>query len=85
MEKKWQESLDYIYKKKKNNFVQIDFSAIPYHVTGSGQKRTKHFFPHIIVNFELIEAIKHGLVKTVAIDKRKEIGSLPLDFNGERR
>ena len=28
---------------------------------------------HIITNFELAQAIRAGLVKTVAIDKRKEI------------
>ena len=84
LEKKWQESLDHISKKKKDKFIQIDFSATPYNVMGSGQKRIKHFFPHIITNFELIDAIKQGLVKTVAIDKRKEIATLPLDFKAER-
>ncbi|MBE3094106.1 MAG: DEAD/DEAH box helicase family protein [Actinobacteria bacterium] len=84
LEKKWQESLDEISKNKKEKFIQIDFSATPYTVTGSGQKRTRHFFPHIIVNFELYTAIKNGLVKTVAIDKRKEIAALPLDFSAEK-
>lgn len=84
LDKKWQEALDDISEKKKNKFIQIDFSATPYTVTGSGQKITQHFFPHIIVDFELAEAIKQGLVKTVAIDKRKEIAALPLDFKAER-
>jgi len=84
LEKKWQESLDEISKNKKGKLIQIDFSATPYAVTGSGQKRTRHFFPHIIVNFELFTAIKNGLVKTVAIDKRKEIAALPLDFSAEK-
>lgn len=83
-EKKWQEALDCISEGKQGKFLQIDFSATPYTVTGSGQKRTRHFFPHIIVNFELITAIKQGLVKTVAIDKRKEIAALPLEFKAER-
>ena len=64
--------------------MQIDFSATPYTVTGSGQKRSLHYFPHIITNFELVEAIKQGLVKTVAIDKRKEIAALPLEFKADR-
>lgn len=84
LEKKWQEALDEISKGKKDRFVQIDFSATPYSVSGSGQKRTRHFFPHIIVNFELALAIKKGYVKTVAIDKRKELAALPLDFKVDR-
>ena len=84
MDKKWQEALDAISENKKGKFIQIDFSATPYTITGSGQKRSQHFFPHIIVDFELAEAIKQGLVKTVAIDKRKEIAAIPLDFKAER-
>ncbi|MGB6464492.1 MAG: helicase-related protein, partial [Nitrosotalea sp.] len=84
LDKKWQEALDDISEKKKDKFVQVDFSATPYTVTGSGQKRALHYFPHIIVDFQLVEAIKQGLVKTVAIDKRKEIAALPLEFKAER-
>ena len=75
-EVEWQKSLNYISQDKGRNFLQIDFSATPYDVTGSGQKRTKHYFPHIIVDFALKEAIQQGLVKTIAIDKRKEIATL---------
>ena len=84
LEKKWQLALSTISDTKKEKFIQIDFSATPYTVTGSKLKRTKHFFPHIIVNFELAQAIKAGLVKTVAIDKRKEIAAIPLDFTADR-
>ncbi len=84
LEKKWQKALNHIQKEKKDKFIQIDFSATPYNVTGSGQKRQIHYFPHIITNFELKDAIKRGLVKTVAIDKRKELAALPLDFKAER-
>lgn len=85
LEKKWQQSLNNIQKYKKDKFIQIDFSATPYNVTGSGQNRQIHYFPHIITNFDLKEAIKSGLVKTVAIDKRKEVAALPLlDFKAER-
>jgi DNA or RNA helicases of superfamily II len=83
-EVEWQKSLLKIAKPKKEKFFQIDFSATPYNVTGSGQKRTKHFFPHIIVDFDLRTAIKKGFVKTIALDKRKEIASFPLDFKAER-
>lgn len=84
LEKKWQKALNKIQRIKKEKFIQVDFSATPYNVTGSGQKRQIHYFPHIITNFELKEAIKLGLVKTVAIDKRKELAALPLDFKAER-
>ncbi|MBW6471443.1 MAG: DEAD/DEAH box helicase family protein [Methanosarcinaceae archaeon] len=83
-EVEWQKSLLAIAKPKNGQFIQIDFSATPYDVQGSGQKRTKHHFPHIIVDFDLKTAIKEGLVKTIALDKRKEIASLPLDFNAIR-
>ncbi len=84
LEKEWQKALDIIAGNKGERIMQIDFSATPYTVTGSGQKRALHYFPHIIVNFELVEAIRQGLVKTVAIDKRKEIASMPLDFKAEK-
>jgi type III restriction enzyme len=80
----WQQSLLKIAASKQEKFIQIDFSATPYTVTGSGQKRTKHFFPHVIVDFDLKTAIKAGLVKSIVIDKRKEIASLPLDFQAEK-
>lgn len=84
IDKKWQRAISDISNNKKERFVQIDFSATPYTVTGSGQKRAVHFFPHIIVDFDLKTAIMVGLVKTVAIDKRKELTALPLDFKAER-
>ena len=83
-EVEWQKSLNYIAKNKGSRFVQIDFSATPYDTTGSGQKRTKHYFPHIIVDFDLNAAIKDGLVKMITIDKRKEISTLELDFKALR-
>lgn len=84
IDKKWQKAISDISKNKKEKFIQIDFSATPYTVTGSGQKRSVHFFPNIIIDFDLRTAIWTGLVKSVAIDKRKEITALPLDFKAER-
>ncbi|MBI5639332.1 MAG: DEAD/DEAH box helicase family protein [Nitrospirae bacterium] len=83
-EVEWQKSLNTIAEGKGRRFVQIDFSATPYDVTGSGQKRTKHFFPHIIVDFDLKTAIHQGLVKTIALDKRKEIATTELDYKAVR-
>lgn len=84
VEKKWQEALDKISGNKQSRYIQVDFSATPYIVTGSGQNHVRNYFPHIVANFELVDAIKKGLVKTVAIDKRKEFGALPLEFKAER-
>lgn len=86
-EVEWQKSLNYISDGKANSFIQIDFSATPYNVTGSGERRTKHYFPHTIVDYGLKSAICAGLVKTIAIDKRKEIMSLAsedIDFKAVR-
>lgn len=83
-EVEWQKSLNSIAKNKGSKFIQVDFSATPYDVTGSGQNRVKHYFPHIIVDFDLKTAIRAGLVKTIAIDKRKELTDLPLEFSAIR-
>ena len=83
-EVEWQKGLNKIAENKGSSFIQVDFSATPYDVTGSGQTRTKHYFPHIISDFDLKVAIRKGLVKTIAIDKRKELSQLPLEFGAIR-
>lgn len=83
-EVEWQKSLNFIAKNKGSKFVQIDFSTTPYDTTGSGQNRAKHYFPHVIVDFDLNAAIKDGLVKMITIDKRKELSTLELDFKALR-
>lgn len=83
----WQRSLDKIAENKGQKLIQIDFSATPYNVSGSGQKRTKHYFIHIIVDFQLSHAIQNGLVKMITLDKRKELASKELgelDFKAVR-
>lgn len=81
-EVEWQKSLNFLAQNKGRNFTQIDFSATPYNVSGSEQNRTKNYFPHIICDFGLKEAIYQGLVKMIAIDKRVEGGDL--DFKAVR-
>ncbi len=85
-EVEWQKSLNKIAQNKGTKFIQVDFSATPFDVTGSGHNRIKHYFPHIIVDFDLKTAIRQGLVKTIAIDKRKEIVEMPqpLEYNAIR-
>ena len=81
-EVEWQKSLNKI-SENKNEFIQIDFSATPYSST-TGKKKVKHYFPHIITDFDLKSAIHKGLVKMIAIDKRNEIASMDLDFKAIR-
>lgn len=84
-EVEWQKSLTEIASTKGERFVQIDFSATPYNEVGSGKRKGRQYFPHIIVDFDLNAAMTDGLVKALALDKRKEIGALQdLDFRAER-
>jgi len=80
----WQRSLSEIASTKGRRFIQIDFSATPYNEVGSGRSKGKAYFPHIVVDFDLKSAMRAGLVKSLALDKRKEIAALPLDFKAER-
>ena len=83
-EVEWQKGLDYI-SKGKDKFYQIDFSATPYSTSGTGKKVKKHYFPHIIVDFDLTTAMKRGLVKTLLLDKRQELTELEhLDYKAVR-
>ncbi|HUP60749.1 MAG TPA: DEAD/DEAH box helicase family protein [Thermoanaerobaculia bacterium] len=95
-EVEWQKSLTEIARPKHGKFMQVDFSATPYNQKGSGRtKKTKGggeefvfpeklYSPHIVVDFDLKAAIRAGLVKMIALDKRKELATLPLDFKAER-
>jgi type III restriction enzyme len=80
----WQKSLTEIASTKGSRFVQIDFSATPFNEVGSGKKKGRQYFPHIVVDFDLNSAMRAGLVKALALDKRKDVASLPLDFKAER-
>ncbi|SJM90087.1 Type III restriction protein res subunit (fragment) [Crenothrix polyspora] len=83
-EVEWQKSLTRIAEAKGRRFVQVDFSATPYNDVGTGKNKHKVYFPHIIVDFDLKTAMKAGLVKSLVLDRRKEIGALPLEFKAER-
>ena len=37
-----------------------------------------------MVDFDLKDAMRAGLVKSLVLDRRKEIGALPLDFKAAR-
>jgi type III restriction enzyme len=83
-EVEWQKSLNHIAAGKGRRFVQMDFSATPYNDVGAGRDKRKLFFPHIITDFDLVSAMRQGLVKSLILDRRKEVGALPLDFRAER-
>jgi type III restriction enzyme len=86
-EVEWQKSLNLIAEPKGQRFVQVDFSATPYNQLGTGKNITLTYFPHIIVDFDLKTAMRLGLVKSIVLDKRKEIGALSdeeLEFKAYR-
>ena len=83
-EVEWQKSLSRIAETKGHRFVQVDFSATPYNDVGSGKNKRKLYFPHIVTDFDLKTAMRLGLVKSLVLDRRKEIGALPLEFKAER-
>ncbi|MBV7542273.1 DEAD/DEAH box helicase family protein [Acidovorax sp. sic0104] len=83
-EVEWQKSLTRIAATKGRRFVQMDFSATPYNDVGSGKNKRKLYFPHIVVDFDLKSAMRAGLVKSLVLDRRKEVGALPLDFKATR-
>lgn len=83
-EVEWQKSLSRIAESKGRRFVQVDFSATPYNDVGTGRNKSKRYFPHIITDFDLKSAMRAGLVKSLVLDRRKEIGALPLEFKAER-
>ena len=83
-EVEWQKSLSRIAATKGRRFVQVDFSATPYNDVGAGRNKRKLYFPHIVVDFDLKCAMRAGLVKSLVLDRRKEIGALPLEFKAER-
>ncbi|PTW90832.1 type III restriction enzyme [Microbacteriaceae bacterium MWH-Ta3] len=84
-EVEWQKSLRIIAAPKAHQFIQFDFSATPYNEIGTRKgEKLKKYFPHIVVDFDLRSAMSQGLVKTLVVDRRREIAALPLDFKVER-
>lgn len=86
-EVEWQKSLTAIAEPKAERFFQVDFSATPYNEVGTGKKAKKTYFPHIVVDFDLKAAMMQGLVKSLVLDRRSEIGALSdeeLEFKAYR-
>ena len=86
-EVEWQKSLTTIAEPKTKRFFQVDFSATPYNEVGTGRNARKSYFPHIVVDFDLKAAMRQGLVKSLVLDRRSEIGALSdeeLEFKAYR-
>ena len=86
-EVEWQKSLRKIAETKGSQFVQVDFLATPYNQVGTGRHAKAVYFPHIIADFDLKAAMKAGLVKSLVLDKRRELGALSndeLQFKADR-
>lgn len=83
-EVEWQKSLTRLAANKGRRFVQVDFSATPYNDVGTGKRKKKAYFAHVVVDFDLKSAMRGGLVKSIVLDKRKEINTLPLEFRALR-
>lgn len=86
-EVEWQRSLRVIAEPKGRRFAQVDFSATPYNQVGSGKKARPVYFPHIVADFDLKAAMRAGLVKSLVLDKRRELGALSdeeLQFTADR-
>ncbi len=90
-EVEWQKSLLHIAAGKGRAFAQVDFSATPYNEKqigrGKSRESRKAYFPHIVADFDLPAAMRAGLVKALVLDKRRELGAVPLeqlDFKAER-
>ena len=80
----WQQALDYIFESKAVK-IQVDFSATPYEQRGSGKRVRKDYFPHIVVDFDLKDAMSHGYVKTLSLDQRQSLTVLAdLDYKAIR-
>ncbi|MGB2755859.1 MAG: DEAD/DEAH box helicase family protein [Phycisphaerae bacterium] len=64
-------------------FLQMDFSATPFY--GSAHKR--EYFPHIVYDYDLREALNQMLVKQLFLEEREAVAGQPLeelDFRAER-
>jgi len=75
--------LDEGHKDERGIFLQVDFSATPFY--GSAEKR--EYFPHVIYDYDLLNAMQEMLVKQLFLEQRQAIAGESLeelDFRAER-
>jgi len=63
------------HKEKRGLFLQIDFSATPFF--GSAHK--KEFFPHIVYDYDLVDAMRAMLVKQIFLEERQLVAGEDAD------
>ena len=86
-EVEWQKSLNLIAGPKAIASFRWTFPPRPTMRLARGENSRKSYFPHIIVDFDLKTAMRAGLVKSLVLDKRSEIGALSndeLEFKADR-
>lgn len=86
----WRRFMNILYERLKERhvedrglFLQFDFSATPFY--GSGLKR--EYFPHIIYDYDLLQAMREMLVKQLFLEQRQSLAGErleELDFRAER-
>jgi len=86
----WRQFMDRLYERLKEQheeqfgpFMQVDFSATPFY--GSHEK--KEYFPHIVCDYPLINAMHNMLVKQLFLEERQTVAGETLedlDFRAER-
>lgn len=87
----WRRFMDLLYRRMKERhkkgaglFLQFDFSATPFY--GSGINR--EYFPHIVYDYDLKDALRDMLVKQLFLEERAQLPGQPkledLDFTADR-
>lgn len=86
----WRQFMDRLYNRLSKKhieelgpFMQFDFSATPFY--GSGEK--KEFFPHVVYDYPLLNAMHEMLVKQLFLEERQSIAGEQLEdleFRAER-
>jgi len=86
----WRQFMNRLYDRLKEQheeefgpFVQIDFSATPFY----GSREKKEYFPHIVYDYPLINAMHEMLVKQLFLEERQTVAGETLeelDFRAER-
>ena len=84
----WRRFMSFVYQRQSERhadepcrlFQQIDFSATPFYGNGDN----KDYFPHIIYDYDLVQASNDMLVKQLFLEQRQGTNLIDLDFRAER-
>ena len=72
------------HRNDRGIFIQIDFSATPFY--GSGTQ--KEYFPHIVYDYDIVQAMRDMLVKQLFLEERQSVAGEKLenlDFRALRK